>query len=389
MSLRPRRLSVALAAAALGATLCTAAPARAQAPRRAVGDIRVFTTLPYPGTPGGVVVDGHTVYVDTSAANFDREFDGSDQIYPFNIDSRRQSGAPLVVQRQYPVAPMGLAGLALDSAGRIYAADMNGRVDRVDPRTGAQETYATIPTGTDTATPDMPTFLVFDRAGNLYAGDAGGSPIIWRIPPGGGIAQAWLVDPRFAGTWAGTVLGLTVDPSGQYLYIATGNQAPGIVIYRLPFAHPDSAHLEEFHRYSDLVVTPCPPDPQNPVAIGSCAVPEALSAGGLAFGKSGDLYVVLFSKNQLSVLRPDGTEALRFPSPADNAKLDVPLSGPFDLAFNGEGSLLVSNTGDATIGNGPGGAPPPGGTVNAKNWVVFDVWVNDTAAGVPRPVIAS
>src|SRR5438270_13608018 len=109
MSLRPRRLGVALAAAALGATLCTAAPAGAQLPRRAVGDIRVFTTLPYPGTPGGVLVDGKTLYVDTSAANIDREFDGNDKIYSFNVDTARQEGAPLVVPRQYPVAPMGLA----------------------------------------------------------------------------------------------------------------------------------------------------------------------------------------------------------------------------------------------------------------------------------------
>src|SRR5438270_727904 len=264
---RPRPVAAAVAAVAVAATLCVVVPAGAQLPRRAVGDIRVFTTLPYPGTPGGVLVDGKTLYVDTSAANIDREFDGNDKIYSFNVDSARQEGAPLVVPRQYPVAAMGLAGLAQDSQGRLYVADMNGRIDRVDPRTGAQQVYATIPTGTDTARPDLPTFIVF--------------------------------------------------------------------------------------------------------------------------GRDGDLYVVLFDKSQLSILRPDGSEAMRFPSPADNAKRDVPLNGPFDLAFNGHGSLLVSNVGDATIGNGPGGAPPPGGSVNAKNWVVFDVWVNDTAAGVPRPVIAS
>lgn len=134
------------------------------------------------------------------------------------------------------------------------------------------------------------------------------------------------------------------------------------------------------------MVSPCSSTPS--VAPIGCLNTETLSAGGIAFGTSGDLYVVLFSKNQLSILRPDGTEALRFPSPQDNAKLDVPLNGPFDLAFDGKGSLLVSNCGDATIGNGPGGQPPPGGTVNAQNWVVFNVWVNDTAAGVPRPVIA-
>lgn len=381
----PRRVGSA-ATALLTATLVAMAPARAQDQQRPIGDIRVFTTLPYPGTPGGVVVDGKTLYVDTSASNIDREFDGSDRIYAFNTDSPHQNRQPLTVQRQYPVAPMGLAGMALDSDGRIYAADMNGRVDRVDPRTGTQETYATIPTGTDTALPDMPTFVTFDRAGNLYVGDAGGSPVIWRVPPGGGVAQAWFVDPRLSGTWAASVPGLTVDPSGHYLYVAAGNQQPGIVIYRLPLALPDSAHLQEFHRYSDLVVSPCSPSPT--VATVGCLNTETLSAGGIAFGASGDLYVVLFSKNQLSILRPDGTEALRFPSPEENAKLDVPLNGPFDLAFNDTGSLLVSNCGDATIGNGPGGQPPPGGTVNAKNWVVYDVWVHDTAAGVPRPVIA-
>ena len=99
--------------------------------------------------------------------------------------------------------------------------------------------------------------------------------------------------------------------------------------------------------------------------------------------------VVLLAKNQLSILQPDGTEALRFPSAQDNAKLDVPLASPFDLAFDGNGALLVSNTGDATFRNGPGDTPPPGGQEQAKNWVVYDVWVNDTAAPLSRPAIAS
>lgn len=371
----------------LAATLAAAAPTAGGAQTRPIGDIRVFTTLPYPGTPGGVAVDGNTMYVDTSAANIDRPFDGQDFIYAFNIDSERQRGEPLAVQRQYQVAPMGLAGMALDADGRIYAADMNGRVDRVDPRTGAQEVYATIPTGANTSIPDMPTFVVFDRAGYLYVGDAGSSPVIWRIPPGGGMAEAWFADPRLAGSWASSVLGLTIDRTGQYLYFVAGNQVPGIVVYRLPFAHPDSAHLEEFHRYSDIVVSSCNPDPTP--ALASCVGTQVASGGGLAFGSTGNLYVVLFAKNQLSILRPDGTEARRFPSPEDNAKLDVPLCGPFDLAFDGKGSLLVSNVGDATWGAGPDGVPTLLESTDAENWVVYDVWVDDTSAGLARPVIAN
>ena len=360
-------------------------PAHAAESSRAIGDIRVFATLGYPGTPGGLAVDGQTAYVDTSAANFDRLFDGSDKVYAYSVDSRRQLDQPIDVTRQYPVAPMGLAGIALDSDGRLYIADMNGRIDRVDPRTGAQEVYSVVPNGTDTAAPDMPTFVVFDRDGNLYVGDAGGDPIIWRVPPGGGTAQPWFVDPRLAGTWAGSVLGMTIDPTGHDLYFAAGNQQPGIVIYRLPLDHPDSAHLEEFHRYSDVVVSPCNPDP-SPGFL-SCSATPAFGAGGIAFGASGRLYVVLLAKNQVSILQRDGTEALRFPSPQDNAELDVPLSTPFDLAFDGHGTLLVSQAGDATFGNGPGNTPPPGGQAEAGNWVVYDVWVDDTAAPVSRPII--
>src|SRR5207249_12033893 len=56
--------------------------------------------------------------------------------------------------------------------------------------------------------------------------------------------RSWFVDSRLSGTWGASVLGLAVDPSGRELYFAAGNQEPGIVIYRLPFAHPDGAHLQ-------------------------------------------------------------------------------------------------------------------------------------------------
>jgi hypothetical protein len=98
-----------VAAAAAGIVLlATTAPAQGQQRHRPFGDIRVFATFGYPGTPGGVAVDGKTAYVDTSAANFDRPFDGNDKIYAFDVDTARPVRDPMVVQRQYPVAPMGL-----------------------------------------------------------------------------------------------------------------------------------------------------------------------------------------------------------------------------------------------------------------------------------------
>ena len=365
-----------------------AAPSAAQTPGRPIGDIQVFATLGYPGHPGGLAVDGRTLYVDTSNADFDRPFDGSDEIWAYNLDTAtpvpRQPN-PIQVARAAAVQPMGLLGLALDAQGRLYAADMNGRIDRVDPRSGAQEVYATIPTSTDTAFTDMPAFVAFGGDGNLYVGESAGPPVIWRVPPGGGQAQPWFVDPRLAGTFGASVLGLAVDPSGQDLYFAAGTQEQQTVVYRLPLAHPDAAHLEEFHRYSDFVVTPCPPDPD--VALVACAVTPAFGAGGIAFGATGKLYVALFAKSQLSILDPAGTVALRFPSPEDNAERDIPVNNPFGLAFDGRGSLLMANTGDPTIGKLPGGTDAPGGLVTSKTWVVFDIFVDDTASPLIRPVI--
>ena len=378
---------IAVASAVVTGLSVTASPIKAQTAQRPIGDIQVFATLGYPGHPGGLVVNGRTLYVSTSNANFDRLFDTSDEIWAFRLDTGDpvQTGInPIQVPRQAPAQTMGLLGMALDAQGRVYIADMNGRVLRVDPSTGVQDVYGTIPTNTDTSFTDMPGFLVFDAAGNLYVSDWS-APAIWRVPPGGGQASLWFTDPRLAGTYGANVAGIAADPSGQNLYIAAGTQEGQIAVYRLPFAHPDALHLQEFHRYTDFVMMPCEPDPN--VQLIACETMPAFGAGGIAFGASGNLYVALFAKQQLSILRPDGTEALRFPSSDENMMRDVPVEGPFAVAFDGRGSLLVANTGDATIGKAPDGGDPLGGLVVSDTWVVFDVFVNDTAGPIVRPFI--
>jgi streptogramin lyase len=360
----------------------------AQTLERPIGDIRVFATFAYPGHPGGLAVDGRTLYVGTSNAVFDRPFDPADEIWAYDLDSREpvaREPNPIKVTRAAPVQAMGLMGLALDAAGRIYAADMNGRIMRVDPGSGAQEVYGTIPTNSGTSFTDMPTFVAFADDGNLYVGDAA-APVIWRVPPGGGGAEAWFVDPRLASTWGSNVLGLTIDPSGQQLYFAAAAQEQQIVIFRLPLAHPDAAHLQEFHRYDDFVVPPCPPD-RSSLSTLACAVAPLFGAGGIAFGDSGKLYIAFLAKNQLSILEPDGTEALRFPSPEENAEREVPINSPFGLAFDGRGSLLIANTGDPTFGRLPDGSEFPIEPTTSDTWVVFDVFVDDTASPLTRPVI--
>src|SRR5438067_12285433 len=141
-------MSARLAAIAI-AVLVTAAPGMAQTPHRPIGDIEVFATLPDPGHPGGPAVAGRTLYVATSNADFDRPFDASDEIWAFNLGSGEPAGGlrsnPIEVAREASVQTMGLLGMALASHGRISAPDMNGRIVRVDPRTGAVPVHAPAP----------------------------------------------------------------------------------------------------------------------------------------------------------------------------------------------------------------------------------------------------
>ena len=39
-----------------------------------VGSIQTLAHVPYPGNPGAVTIDGDTMWVDSSSANFDRPF---------------------------------------------------------------------------------------------------------------------------------------------------------------------------------------------------------------------------------------------------------------------------------------------------------------------------
>jgi hypothetical protein len=70
-------------------------------------------------------------------------------------------------------------------------------------------------------------------------------------------------------------------------------------------------------------------------------------------------------------LNPDGTEELRFPTAEENQEQEVPYDLPASVAFDGAGSLLVTN--QSFFADDP------------AHMVVFDVWVDDTALPLVRP----
>ena len=382
------RLMLVAALASLGAS---PAIASAASPRVSVGRIQTLAHVPYPGNPGAVAIDGNTMWVDSSSANFDRPFDGFSDVFAYDLQTGQllpRSPNPIIVPKP-PVAIMGLAGIALDAQGRMYVADMNGQVLRVDPKTNAVTTYASVPTSTSTSLTSMPTFDVFGPDGSLYVGDAS-APVIWRVPAGGGQAQPWFVDPRLEGvSYGANVDGLAIDPSGRELYFATGPESD-ISIYRLPLAQPQAAHLELVHAYhlSPALCTDSAAhvtDPNGPLALLGCVGTNSAGAGGIVFGASGRLYVSLLAVSQLSILSPGGDELLRFPDPQQNMKLANPVDAPFNLALDDSGRLLIAQLGDPTFGYDPGPTRPAGSLPDSKSWAILAVDVHDTPGTLFRP----
>jgi sugar lactone lactonase YvrE len=156
--------------------------------------------------------------------------------------------------------------------------------------------------------PALPNDIAFDHLGRAYVSDAL-QATVWRIPYGGGAPEIWLQDPRFIGEFGAN--GVRIAPDGRSLYIAvTGNPNPG-AIYRVPLvAAPTAADVELFHQF------------------------DVPGPDGLAFGRSGRLYVTLAFTHAIAVLRPDGTEERRLTGPMAGPDGPIPWDNPAVLAFS-------------------------------------------------------
>lgn len=353
---RWRKLLPAVASlAVIGASSLVPAAAIARPP--AIGDVTVFASVPAPGHPFGIAVDEDRVFVSTSAGDFFAPHQNSDGERVFEYDE----DGTLVRTTTIATAPnsdMGLFGLALDgnkgSKHGLYVADMNGRLLRLDlgshPSPPELITRVPPPLGDGGWMSAMWNDLVFDKAGNLYIPDD--KPRIWRVTPDG-TPSIWFTDPRLTGFFgiAGGPLGGRIDPTGTWLYFSVTVSAEfplEAVIYRVRLVdHPTAADLELVHRF--------PFDPSQ-------APPQAT---GIAFAKSGNLYVSLIGPSQIAVLDPAGNEIRRLSNPQ--------FHSPWGLAFRGN-SLLVAN-GDLEPGDNP------------DAWKVFKVFVGETGLPLNQPKI--
>ena len=323
--------------------------------RPAIGDVSVFASVPAPGHPFGIAVDDDRVYVSTSAGDFFAPHLNSDdeRVFTYSDDGRLIRATRIDTMAN---SDMGLFGLALDGnegrAHKLYIADMNGRILRLDlgRHPAEPEVFSQVPPPLSDGgwMAAMWNDLVFDRRGNLYVPDD--KPRIWRVDRDG-TPSIWFTDPRLTGYFgfAGGPLGGRIDPTGKWLYfsITVSAEFPlEAVIYRVRLVdHPTASDLELVHRF--------PFDPSQ-------APPQAT---GLAFAKSGNLYVSLIGPNQIAVLDQAGNEIRRISSPQ--------FYSPWGLAFVGK-SLLVAN-GDLQPGDNP------------DAWKIFKVSVGETGLPLNRP----
>ena len=331
------------------------------------GDAKVVAQIPAPGFPEGVVRIGPLTYT-TGAATFGTAGNGTPSKIWIHQTSNGQLLAAASVIGEDLAQEHANSCAAADGWGRLYVLNSQLGVLRFTP---FQQSWGAplpnlppcnaVPGGTPCSplpfdTPPLANDLAFDRFGNLYVTDSL-QATVWRYSKFGGQPQIWFQDLRLApGANPGSigVNGIRVNPQHDKIYLSVSIDANGQgFIYTLPLvAQPNAADLQVFHTFA-------PGD-----------IPD-----GIAFGRSGVLYVTdatPFSSGIIG-LRNNGSEVFRFTNPV-NTPIN-PYDSPANIAFNGRGSLLVTNHAFATGGQMP------------QQFQLLEVYVNDAEIGLFKPLI--
>ncbi len=327
---------------------------------RLYGDAKVLATFPTPpGYPEGIAVKGNKVYV-AGPARFGTTGTGPSTVVAFNTETGAPAGTYQTAGENL-LAEHANSCVAFDGQGRLYVLNTQLGLYRLDTETGQQQSYSqpfpdlhpcsTTPapcSPTVADTPALPNDIAFDEAGNAYVTDSM-QATIWRVAPGGGEPQIWYQDARFDSPYVGTN-GIRLSPDRKKVFVTvTTDLQGGAYIYTLPLvAQPQAADLSVFKQF------------------GPTDLPD-----GIAFGKSGNLYVAIATPglSGVVILGPDGSEVGRLANAAPGAI--SPYDSPANIAFNGRGSLLATNHAFAT------GIP--------SQFTVLDVYVNDSASPLAKP----
>jgi sugar lactone lactonase YvrE len=336
----------------------------AEAQVRHFGDARVLARVPTPpGFPEGIAVWGPLVWV-AGPATFGTAGQGPSKVIVFH----RYTGIRLLTfdtQGENLSTEHANSGLALDAFLRayvlntqlgIYRLSLNGRQEGYsapfpDLPPCSQVAPGTLCSPTPFDTPPIPNDIVFDGVGNAYVTDSL-QATIWRVPPGGGVPQIWFQDVRLATTFFGPN-GIRLNPSRTRVYFTVSQDLEGrAFVYSLPLVDkPAAADLAVFHEYA------------------SDDLPD-----GIAFGESGNLYVAIAKPfaSGVSILNPGGNEIVRLRNTTNPI---FPYDSPANIAFDGSGSMLITNHAFVT------------GVTNPAQFTVLDVFVADRGSRLEMPFL--
>ncbi|HEY0172019.1 MAG TPA: SMP-30/gluconolactonase/LRE family protein [Pyrinomonadaceae bacterium] len=350
-----------LAVTAASSSLLTSVGAKSPH-ARPFGDAQVLATFPTPpGFPEGIAVKGNKVYV-SGPARFGTAGTGPSTVVAFNRDSGALE-ATYATQGEALEFEHANSCIAFDGAGRLYVLNTQLGIYRIDTGSGQQESYSApfpdLPACDGTNAPCSPTIfdapslpndIAFDEDGSAYVTDSM-QATIWRVAPGGGTPQVWFQDARL-GTVPGGIgangIRLSPDRSKAYVVVSVGPTGQGF-IYTLPLvAAPQASDLAVFKAFA-------PTD-----------LPD-----GIAFGKSGKLYVAIATPglSGVVILDASGSEVGRLQNAAPGAVF--PYDSPANIAFDGHGSLLVVNHAFATM--------------IPSNFTVLNVYVGDKGSPLSKP----
>ena len=334
----------------------------ADAEVRPFGDARVLARVPTPpGFPEGIATSNGLVWVSGPAT--------------FGTVGKPPSKVLVYVAgtgtlfRSWDIKGENLAqehansSLALDRLLRVYVLNTQLGIVRIS-LTGTQEKYSTpfpnlkpcgqvappcSPTPFDA--PALPNDIVFAANGTAYVTDST-QATIWRVPPGGGVPQIWFQDARLASPSFGPN-GIRIDPTGTKVYFTvTEDLQNRAFVYTLPLvAQPAAGQLQVFRQYTNGDL----PD-------------------GIAFGRTGRLYVAIATPfaSGISILSPAGGQVTRL---SNQGNPIFPYDSPANIAFNGSGSIYVTNHAFVT------------GVTNPEQFTVLDVYVADPGLPLNMPLV--
>jgi sugar lactone lactonase YvrE len=351
---------------ALGACLIGVLALTANA--QASVQVRVFAHVPAPGYPADALVaaDG-TVYAGSFKSFTTPADTGPSKVFAFSPAGALER--TYTITGQTPGAAHGVQVAATDRAGTLYLLDQSPpRVLKLDPRTGAQSswaTFSTVPickgalrsdcTYGPSGTGPEPDFATWGPDGSLYVTDYN-QDLIWRVPPGGGKATVWFTDPRLNGLIVGPA-GIQLLADGHTLMFDTGAGGSNLLagkLYTLPIlANGQPGPLHQIWQ-SALVAAP----------------------DGFAIARSGNVYISLVgpTANAVVEISPQGRQLAMIPAnPIANMLLALPFDAPGSIRFDGN-QILVTN--ESSLLNDP------------AHWALLEINVSEPGLPLPLPPAA-